>query len=155
MIRDWWKDKDTGYVIKTWYKDGENSVGYSNTLDEAMQMIEEMKNDYPAPVERAIVRKCTEEVVYKFINNAQDESCATKQDTKVGFYIWHYKVTLLFDRDFKMWEDSDTMDDALEFVRKHTKVEASPGNTGFYTLQDVRIEKIMAVDYVAIRKEGE
>lgn len=155
MIRDWWKDKDTGYVVKTWYKDGENSVGHSNTLDEAMQMIEGMKNDYPAPVERAIVRKCTEEVVYKFINNAQDESCATKHVENVGFYILHYKVTLLFDRDFKMWEDSDTMDDALEFVRKHTKVDASPGNTGFYTLQDVRIEKIMAVDYVAIRKEEE
>lgn len=80
VIRDWWKDKDTGYVVKTWYKDGESSVGSSDILDGAMQMIEEMKNDYPEPVDRAIVRKCTEEVVYKFVNNAQDESCATKQE---------------------------------------------------------------------------
>lgn len=80
MIRDWWKDKETGYVIKTWYKDYESSVGCSDTFDGAIQMIEEMKIDYPAPVERAIVRRCTEEVVYKFVNNAQDESCATKQE---------------------------------------------------------------------------
>lgn len=79
MIRDWWKDKETGYVIKTWYKNGESSVGHSDTFDEAVQMMEEMKNDSPAPVERVIVRQCTEAVVYKFVNNAQDESCATKQ----------------------------------------------------------------------------
>jgi len=67
MIRDWDKEKETEYVLKIWYEDGNDAIGSCDTLDKALLFVH--KDQYASPIKRAVIRKCTEEKVYEFLKN--------------------------------------------------------------------------------------
>lgn len=67
MIRDWEKEKETDYVLKIWYEDGNDAIGTCKTLDQALLFVH--KDQYTSPIKHAVIRKCTEEKVYEFKRN--------------------------------------------------------------------------------------
>lgn len=67
MIRDWDKEKETEYVVKIWYEDGNDAIGLYSTLDKALLSIR--KDQYPSSIKRAVIRKSTEQRVYEFKRN--------------------------------------------------------------------------------------